>query len=136
MEVDPMDHKRMKNRLLSFAVLLAILLPMISLTAYGATSKFSFGFNGSTSTWYAFGQKSVPTYSRAKVDVTTGDFGIGQVKFTMTDTAKLEVTLPVYVSAQGSYTLSYFRALPSNMGYLSGTPTNPYVWGCGGTFTP
>ena len=72
-----MKHKSMKTRLLSFATLLAILLPMIAMTSYAAQYLFDFAFNGSTSTWWARGEKYNSTDNPATVNVTTGDFGIG-----------------------------------------------------------
>lgn len=126
----------MRKRILSFALLLAILLPMIAITAYGATSNFSFAFNGNTAAWRAYGTKSGLGLTPAQANVTTGDFGIGQVEFKMTDLDGLPVTVPIYVNTFGNYSMNYGRALPNKTGYFVGTPTSAHVWACGGTFTP
>lgn len=133
-----MKHKNAKKRLVSAVTLIAILLPIITLTAYAATYTFSFGFNGSTAGWYANGIKS-NTSLKGSVTVASGDFGIGQVEFIIVDEEGISFTYTRTVSSTGTYTLNYVappQSMASNIARLRGQATNQYVWGCNGTFTP
>lgn len=133
-----MKHKNAKKRFVSTVTLIAILLPIIALTAYAATDTFSFGFNGSTAYWYAYGTKS-NALLKGSVTVASGDFGLGEVEFNICDRDGFVLTFPRTVSSTGTYTLTYkgdLSGMPSNVALLRGHATNQYVWGCNGTFTP
>lgn len=135
-----MKRKRMKTRLISLVSLVAILLPLIALTAYGATSSFNFYFNGGTGTWYEQGSKSDLSKWSGTVNVTSGEFGaIGVVNFKFCDLDCIPFTYSTPASSPGSYTITYNtdpRGMAGSIAKLSGTPTNNYVWSCRGAFTP
>lgn len=133
-----MKHKNTRKRLVSAVTLIAILLPIIALSAYAATDSFSFAFNGSTAYWYASGTKS-NTLIKGSVTVASGDFGLGEVVFDICDRDGAPITSSRTVSSTGTYTLTYggnLISMPSTVVYLRGRATNQYVWGCNGTFTP
>ena len=133
-----MKHKNARKRLVSAVTLIAILLPIIALSAYAATDSFSFAFNGSTAYWYAYGTKS-NTLFKGSVTVASGDFGSGQVVFNICDRDGVPFTFPRTVSSTGTYILTYSSdpgGMANNVALLRGNATNQYVWGCNGNFTP
>lgn len=146
MEVHNMKHKSMKTRLLSLVTLLAILLPIIALSAAASSDKvdFHFAFNGNVETWSKKASKSdyadPNTNYLGSITIYSADFGQGAVLFHVEDTYGGTISNNVRVNSYGTYNMSYndLSSLTdaNHDVYLYGTPTALYVWGCSGKFQP
>lgn len=141
-----MKNKSMKARFLSLLTLLAILLPITSLSVVASSDRvdFSFAFNGNVETWKQKAVKSdyadPNTNYLGTITIYSADFGLGAVLFTIKNTYGNAIANDVQVNSYGTYNMSYFdlsSLTQSNHDvYLYGTPTAPYVWGCVGKFQP
>lgn len=140
-----MKRKGLKTRLLTLLTLVVILIPMITMTVYAASSpktNFSFNFQEGAGTMWQSGTKTdrgESTQYAAGVNVTGGYFGVGSVRFFIVDRDYVTLTNTKTVNALGSFSLTYYESLLAQMSDSTvnlGGSTSGGVQACGGYFQP